>query len=65
MLLLFKRQFDATYLWLSLLLVAHLVFRGLLVCADERYELPIDLLLVWWVVLTLRGTARATRTASS
>ncbi len=42
------------YAWLTALLLGGLALRATLVCADERYELPFDLLAVAWLALTLR-----------
>ena len=42
------------YAWLTGLILASLGLRAAFVCADERYQLPIDLLAVAWLMLTLR-----------
>jgi hypothetical protein len=42
------------YAWLSAFLFASLALRAALVCADERYQLPLDLLTLGWLALTLR-----------
>ncbi len=45
---------DYRFNWLTAIIVAHLGLRAALVVADERYQLPIDLLMVWWCALGLR-----------
>jgi hypothetical protein len=42
------------YAWLAGLILASLALRAAFVCADERYQLPLDLLTVAWLMLTLR-----------
>jgi hypothetical protein len=52
--LLLRRAGGGRYAWLTALLLGSLVLRAMLVCADERYQLPVDLLAVVWLSLTLR-----------
>jgi len=62
--LLYATLIAAPFLWwwsrsreyrlLTLIIAAHFALRAILICADERYELPIDMLCVWWAALTLR-----------
>jgi hypothetical protein len=48
------------YACLAGLILASLALRAAFVCADERYQLPVDLLTVAWLMLTLRySLARA------
>jgi len=48
------------YAWLTGLILASLALRAAFVCADERYQLPVDLLTVVWLMLTVRySLARA------
>jgi len=61
--LLLRGRGGSTYYWITALIVAHLALRAFLVCADERYELPIDLLLVWWLALSIRQLSCAFRHA--
>lgn len=48
------------YAWLAGLILASLALRAAFVYPDERYQLPVDLLTVAWLMLTLRySLARA------
>jgi hypothetical protein len=51
-----------SYAWLTGLILASLALRATFVCADERYQLPVDLLTVAWLMLTLRYSLGAGRT---
>ena len=53
-----RRRPNPMYIWLTVIIAAHLSLRAFLVCADERYELPVDILLLGWVALTLRMTVQ-------
>jgi hypothetical protein len=58
--LLARRRGGRSYVWLTGLILASLALRAAFVCADERYQLPVDLLAVAWLMLTLRySLARA------
>jgi len=64
LLLIAGRRAGAPYVWLVLLLVGNLGLKAASVYADERYQLPVDLLALAWLMLTLRhafasGSARA------
>jgi hypothetical protein len=52
--LLLRRRVGAPYVWLVLVLASNLGLRAASVYADERYQLPVDLLAVAWLMLTLR-----------
>jgi len=54
-----RRPLTPMYRWLTIIIAAHLALRAWLVCADERYELPIDILLIAWMTLTFRMTIQA------
>jgi hypothetical protein len=52
--LILRRRGGAPYVWLTTLIVASHAVRAVSVYADERYQLPVDLLTVAWLMLTLR-----------
>lgn len=58
-----RRRVERYHAWTAAILAGHLLLRALLVCADERYELPVDLLLLGWAAIVipdaLRGLAPA------
>jgi hypothetical protein len=53
-LVLVRRRGGRSYAWLTALVFGSLALRAVFVCADERYQLPVDLLAVAWLMLTLR-----------
>ncbi|MBI2570384.1 MAG: hypothetical protein HYV63_25575 [Candidatus Schekmanbacteria bacterium] len=55
-----RRRGGARYRWLTALVGLHFFARAVLVCADERYQLPIDFLAVWWLALTIRTSLPGT-----
>ena len=52
--LLARGRGGRAYAWLTGLILASLGLRAAFICADERYQLPVDLLAVAWLMLTLR-----------
>ena len=59
--LLARGRASRSYAWLTGLVLASLVLRAAFVCADERYQLPVDLLAVAWLMLTLRHSLARVR----
>lgn len=53
LLLLFGRA-GASFAWMTFIVYAHHLFRAIFICAEERYQLPIDLLTLCWALLALR-----------
>ena len=51
--LVWRRRATASQVWIAVLLGSHFVLRALTICADERYELPVDLLLLGWIATVL------------
>jgi hypothetical protein len=52
--LLARGRGGRAYAWLTGLILASLALRAAFISADERYQLPVDLLTVAWLMLTLR-----------
>ena len=61
LLLVVRRRVTAPEVWIAMLLAAHFLLRALTICADERYELPVDLLLLAWIATVLPDAIRALR----
>jgi hypothetical protein len=61
LLLLLRRRLRPVDAWLGGILACHFLLRGLLVCADERYELPVDLLLLGFIARVLPEAVRSMR----
>ena len=53
----FRKGFRSQYGLLSAVVFINLLERAVLIAVDERYQLPLDLLVFWWMVLTLRYQA--------
>ncbi len=58
-LLVARRRAGAELRWAAGILAAHFLLRALLVCADERYQLPVDLLTIAFAARVLPEAARA------
>ena len=57
--LLVRRRLRAEQAWLGVILACHFLARALLVCADERYQLPVDLLMIGFVAMVLPDAVKA------
>ena len=60
-----RRSAGGPYLWLTLLVWGQLAARATFTPADERYELPVDLLALAWLSLTLRHSLPAAAAIAS
>ncbi|MEO5619047.1 MAG: hypothetical protein ABIS67_14860 [Candidatus Eisenbacteria bacterium] len=59
LLLVIRRRVSALHAWLAAMLGCHFLLRALLVCADERYQLPVDLLMLGLIARTVPDAVRA------